>query len=68
MKQHRQQQQDKGEQISVGDIVVLKTPPQMIAQQIGVAGGVSTRLLPRFSPTLYRVSKQVSPQNVILHV
>ena len=63
---HEKQMEEQGVALGVGDIVVLKVPPQMLAQEVGAAGGVSTRLLPRYRPTLYRIRKMVSPQDVIL--
>jgi hypothetical protein len=62
---HAADLRSKGEGFQNGDIVVLRAPPQMIAQTIGAtASGVSTRLLPRFRPQLFKVFKKVSPQAV----
>jgi len=64
---HASDLRDTGVDLQPGDIVVLKAPPQQIAQTIGMSStGVSTRLLPRFRPQLYKILKRVSPQAVIL--
>jgi len=64
---HEAAKQDRGESLQVGDTVVLKAPPQMIAQALGAtASGISTRLLPRFRAQLFKIAKRVSPQAVIL--
>ena len=51
---------------AVGSYVFLKRPPAALRRTEADGAGVSDRLLPRASTTLYRVKKQVGPSAVIL--
>ena len=64
---HRQALTEDGSAaLKVGDYVVLKAPPQLVARAAGLVGSVSTRLLPRFRPQIYNIVKMASPQDAIL--